>query len=155
MEAQTDSTSESDRRSHSILSRHDSLWQLTASCESDTARFLLLSTAGGAVATVSFMGAAPELRSIIGPRIALCAFLLGVAVCGLMLLIRAVTVSSAYCKFLEDVAKFRRNDISWDELADRSSPKYGSIPIKILACVTYACLISGLVAGALTVWTRK
>ena len=144
-----------DQKTQRITSRAESLWKLTEACETDFAKYLLLSTAGGAVATLTFMGTAPDLRAMWGPRIALFAFLVGVVVCGAVLAARAHTTSGAYVRFVEDVAKFRKGDISWDELGYRSSPKEGTALVRILAIVTYACLIIGAAAGAFTVWTRQ
>jgi len=114
----------------------------------------ILANSGGAVATLSFMGAASELRALWGPRVALCAFLLGVLACGLVLGARARNASNAYVQFLADVEKFRKSDISWDELSVRSSPTHGAKLVTGLAIATYACLVVGAAAGAFTVWTR-
>jgi len=149
------SRTEEEQERQGIVSRAESLWKLTASSESDFVKYLLLSTAGGAVATLSFMGHEQDLRAMWGPRVALFAFLLGVVFCGAMLAVRARVISMAYVRFLEDVAKFRKSDISWEELVSRSSPKHGALIIHTLQGVTYACLIVGVAAGVFTVWTRQ
>jgi hypothetical protein len=144
-----------DHQRERIAGRADLLWKLTTSCESDVAKFLLISTAGGAVATLSFMGTAPELRGMIGPRVALCAFLAGIVACGTMLAARALNASSAYVRFLSDAEEFRKSAISWNELAKRSSPTHGQILLGTLASITFICLAVGVIAGAWTVWTRS
>jgi hypothetical protein len=143
---------EDERRRKRIEDRRELLWKLTASCESDVAQYLLLANSGGAVATLSFMGAASELRAMWGPRVALCAFLLGVLACGLTLGARALNASAAYVQFLEDARKFDRSEISWDALIARSSPTRGTLLARVLAIAAYLCLLIGAMAGALTVW---
>ncbi len=106
------------------------------------------------MATLSFMGTAPDLRALWGPCIALFAFLLGVVMCGAMLATRALTTSAAYVRFLADAEKYGNADISWGELASRCSPNHGAALINTLAAITYSCLIIGAAAGVFTVWTR-
>jgi hypothetical protein len=137
-----------------IESRLDHLWKLTESTEANFSKFLLLGNAGGAVATLSFMGTATELRRMAGPRLALCLFLAGVIMCGITLAMRAVSVSNTYVRFLSDADKFRRNNISWEELVTRSSPTERRTMLFVLAALTLSCLIGGAVAGAITVWAR-
>lgn len=137
-----------------IESRSGHLWKLTKSTEANFSKFLLLGNAGGAVATLSFMGTAAELRRMAGPRLALCLFLAGLVMCGITLAMRAVSVSNTYVRFLSDAAKFRRNDISWEELVTRSSPTERRTMLFVLAALTFSCLIGGAITGAITVWSR-
>ncbi|HEY1892362.1 MAG TPA: hypothetical protein VGG63_18345 [Steroidobacteraceae bacterium] len=141
-------------RAQRIGSRLDHLWKLTESTEANFSKFLLLGNTGGAVATLSFMGTAAELRRMAGPRLALCLFVAGVIMCGITLAVRAVAVSDTYIRFLADAEEFRKGDISWDELVTRSSPTEGRTMLRVLAALTFSCLIGGAVAGAITVWAR-
>jgi hypothetical protein len=137
-----------------LSDRVELLWKLTEACEADVAKYLLLANSGGAVATLSFMGAAADLRALPGPHVALVAFLLGVVLCGATLGVRANNASSAYVQFLEDANKYQSAIITWNELVERSSPTRGALLTTILAALTYLCLIAGAVAGASTVWGR-
>jgi len=155
MASEVHPANEEEQRQQRIATRAELLWKLTEACEAAFSKYLLLSTAGGAVATLSFMGTAPELRRMWGPRIALVAFMVGVVMCGAVLAARARTTSRTYVRFVEDVAKFRKADISWDELASRCSPKYGTKLNTALEVITFVCLIVGAAAGVFTVWTRQ
>lgn len=117
--------------------------------------FLFAVNAGGAVATLSFMGASESIRKLPHPRIALLFFAIGIILVGFL-------IASAYHRYLNILShwnkkteEFYKNTIDWEQLGkfDESRlSKVANILQYILAYGAFASFILGLIFGGMALF---
>lgn len=111
-------------------------------------RFLFLTNAGSAVAMVSFMGAAKQIRQDSWSWMLLGVFLLGIILLGILEGIEFHRVKGMALSYRKDMMGFMENTISFETLNknDEAKSKPSVLPV-ILAWGSFACLIMGFIVG--------
>ena len=99
-----------------IDGRWAQLSALTKDVSDRAAAYLLLTNSGGAVATLSFIGAVESIRSQYAPRIALALFALGLILVGVYTAMRVHYVDRLFAHWRRGVGRFYRGEIDWDTL---------------------------------------
>jgi len=136
------------------LVRHiDNRWEQLYSLEKDwgekSLRFLLVTNAGGAIATLSFLGASDEALNLRGTKIALFLFVVGVLFVGISVGKNFHHMSKLFKSYKVDVDKFFKDKISWQSLNDEDSKRAKETFLDyVFPYLSLVCFISGCIAGA-------
>ena len=117
-------------------------------------RFLTVTNAGGAVATLSFMGGSENVRAMIGPRVALCCFAIGIIVTGILIALQLHQIESLFTKYKHDSGEYLGGSMGWDTLCARDEERCAPKIINYVAGYTaFTLFIVGCIAGAISLFT--
>jgi hypothetical protein len=111
--------------------------------------FLMLTNAGGAVATLSFLGAVQTIRSQWAPQLALFFFILGIILVGVHTAVWVHHVEHMYKHWRIDSTRFLANQLSWDVLnADDDTRSERQVwLLYTLGYLSFACFVLGAFIG--------
>jgi hypothetical protein len=114
--------------------------------------YLMLTNAGGAVAVLSFM-ASDKVRKMVGPRIALCCFALGVIFTGILVAKQLHRFEGLYKGYKKDSQQYLAGQMEWatvvsedDKRVQASFWDYG------LGYVAFILFIGGCMAGGISLF---
>lgn len=113
------------QRGH-IDQRWGQLYELEKEWGKEAIKYLMLVNAGGAVATLSFIGTSDAVRAAVTPKIALLLFFLGLLCSGWMIAYTYETMSRLFRRWQKDVEAHDRKEISYDELLRRDDERVPS-----------------------------
>jgi ABC-type Fe3+-siderophore transport system permease subunit len=136
-----------------LVGHIDKRWGQLYSLEKDwgekALRYLLVTNAGGAIATLSFIGASDEALNLAGAKIALFLFIVGVLCVGISVAKIYHHMSNLFRSYKRDVDQFFNDMISWESLTkgDANRAKE-TIWDYIFPYLSLSCFIGGCVAGA-------
>jgi len=121
----------------------------------DSIKYLLLGNAGSAAAALSFMGSSENVRALLGPKLALGFFIIGIIFVGLLLVRLLYGAREWHTGLSQDAHKFYMLDeMDWDTLYNKDQKRSG--PIKCADCFAWSAAISllvGLAIGFVTLLT--
>ena len=83
--------------------------------------YLMLTNSGGAVAVLSFMGASDKVREMIGPRIALGCFALGVICTGFLVAKQFHRFEKVFVGYRKKAQEYLGNQIEWGVLTSNDN----------------------------------
>jgi hypothetical protein len=111
--------------------------------------FLMVTNAGGAVATLSFLGAVKEMRLQWAPQMALFLFILGVILVGVHAAIWVHRIENLYRHWRTDATRFITDQLTWQVLTDDDDERSYSGIWKFYAVgyLSFACFIFGAIIG--------
>jgi hypothetical protein len=115
--------------------------------------YLMITNAGGAVAVLSFMGASDTVRKMIGPRIALGCFALGVVCVGILVAKQFHRAERLLAGYKTDSNKYLTDQMEWDTVTsrdeDRFKPTFWDYSWGYAALILF---IGGCLLGAITLF---
>lgn len=134
----------------SINRRWGQLYELEKEWGERSLKYLFLTNSGGAIATLSFIGAGKD-GSVIGTKVTLFLFVLGIIFAGISTAKTFHHMSRLLKKYKQGVEEFYSDKITWATLANADKER------AITSCVDYiipyssfACFILGSCIGAFT-----
>ncbi len=141
------------RRINHINVRWGQLYQLEKEWGERALKYLLLTNSGGAIATLSFLGASAEAISATGAKISLFLFVLGVFLVGVSTAKTFHHMSRLFKTWKQDTSHYFEDKITWEHLQRQDDERavedfwdyaipYGS----------FACFILGSISGALSLF---
>lgn len=132
-----------------INQRWGQLYELDKEWGKEAIKYLLLVNAGGAVATLSFIGTSDVVRAAVTPKIALLLFFLGLMCSGLMIAYAYETMSRLFGRWQQDVEAHDRKEITYDELLRRDKERATSgVVDRILGYTSLLSFALGFLVGA-------
>lgn len=136
-----------------ISRRWSQLNGLTKEWTDKAISFLMLTSSGGAVAVLSFMGGSDRVRAMIGPRIALGCFSLGVICVGILVAKQFHRSQRMFAGYKTDSERYLTDQMEWDTLTsrdeDRVRPSFMDYAWGYASLVLF---IGGCVAGAISLF---
>lgn len=132
-----------------ISQRWAQLYELEKESGERVLKYLLLTNSGGAIATLSFLGAAPTAIGVRGAQIALFFFLMGVVLVGFITAKTFHHMSTLFKRWRSDVADYHADAITWTHLqAEDMKRAVMDWWDYVISYGSFFCFMSGCVAGA-------
>lgn len=133
-----------------IDERFNQLIALSKDAVERALKYLFLANAGGAAATLSFLGAVNAIRTQWAPKVALTFFVLGLILVGVHTAIWVHYSESLYSNFRRDVTQFYQNQITFEAMAaDDFKRSQKTKWLYIVGYLTFGCFIAGAAIGLL------
>ncbi|OGA11995.1 MAG: hypothetical protein A3H33_10545 [Betaproteobacteria bacterium RIFCSPLOWO2_02_FULL_65_20] len=111
----------------------------------EAAKYLMVVNAGGAIATLSFMGAMKMLDPIPGARAMLSFFLAGLLLVGLGRALAIYRFDWTFSGWRDAVRLYYTDKIDWEALLEGDMSRSGRfLPSEFVAWASFACFITGL-----------
>jgi hypothetical protein len=129
------------------------LYELEKEWSERALKYLMLTNSGGAIATLSFLGASPAAINMLGAKVSLTLFVLGVFLVGVSTAKTFHHMSGLFKSWREDVDHYYSDKITWEHLRDRDKTRAGSgfwdyaIPY-----MSFACFLAGSISGAISLF---
>jgi hypothetical protein len=112
-------------------------------------RYLLMTNSGGAIATLSFLGASETAASIPFTKIALFLFLFGVFLVGVSTAKQFHYMSYLFEAYKKDVNEYFSDNKSWEQVCSGDDDRaVEDIFDYIIPYASFGCFISGCILGA-------
>jgi hypothetical protein len=116
-------------------------------------RYLLLTNSGGAIATLGFLGGSPTAINLLGAKIALFLFVLGVFLVGVSTAKQFHHMSNLFKSWKYDVDNYYADKITWEHLHSedkrRAAEDFWDYLIPYSA---FGCFIGGSISGAISLF---
>ena len=132
-----------------ISQRWAQLYELEKEWAERALKYLLLTNSGGAIATLSFLGGAPGAIGMVGAKIALSLFVVGVVLVGASTAKTYHHMSNIFGKWKAEVDNYYADSITWGHLQNedrkRAVTDWWDYAIPY---ASFGCFIMGCVAGA-------
>lgn len=119
------------------------------------AKYLFVSNAGGAVATLSFLGAVEKFQSMpsCSLRISLISFAIGIVLVGCLRAQQYYRSEKLFDDWGSDVKSFLSGHLSWELMSQRDEERSkASRWGYVFAWGSFVCLISGIVSGGIALF---
>jgi len=136
-----------------INQRWGQLYELEKEWGERALKYLLLTNSGGAIATLGFLGASPAAINMLGAKISLFLFVLGVFMVGVTTAKTFHHMSGIFKAWKADVDHYYSDKITWEHLhqEDKKRAVEGfwdyAIPYS-----SFGCFIGGSISGALSLF---
>lgn len=136
-----------------INQRWGQLYELEKEWGERALKYLLLTNSGGAIATLGFLGASPAAINMLGAKISLFLFVLGVFLVGVSTAKTFHHMSSLFKAYKEDVEHYYSDKITWAHLHEQDKNRTVedfwdyAIPYS-----SFGCFIGGSISGALSLF---
>lgn len=112
--------------------------------------YLMLANSGGAVATLSFMGAMHTVSPIPGAPAMLAVFILGFTLVGVLRAVQYHRMAWLFSRWRADVTETFGDGLSFAELIERDEKRAKEMPIAhAIGWLAFVCFIAGAVIGYL------
>lgn len=112
------------------------------------AHLLFLANAGGAAATLTFLGAVAGIRIQWAPKAALVLFVIGIIFVGCHMAIRIHHVDRLLSAFQRDVIKFYDEQLEWKTLTDDDAKRSEKVLWQYISgYASFGCFIAGATIG--------
>jgi hypothetical protein len=131
-----------------IDSRWGQLYHLESECGERALKYLLFTNSGGAIATLSFLGAFHNASNLLGVKAALISYILGVFFVGLVNAKQYHNMARLLRCWKEDVKKYHLDQITWEELHNLdNSRSVMDVWDYLFPYVSFGCFIIGSFIG--------
>jgi hypothetical protein len=132
-----------------IDTRWEQLLRLVEDTELRTLKFLTLSNAGGAAATLSFLGASEAVRQLCSPKISLGLFILGLILVGVLNALSTHRMGRLFREWKHDSNKYISGETTWGSLLENDNIRVekGRHLIVAVAYAAFICFIAGALVG--------
>lgn len=138
-----------------INQRWGQLYELEKDWGEKALKYLLLTNSGGAIATLSFLGASPTALGIVGAKIALSLFLVGLVLVGAAIAKTFHHMSNLLRQWKSDVESYYSDKIAWQHLQDEDRKRsVTDVWDYILPYGAFFCFIGGCIVGAYSLLSR-
>lgn len=132
-----------------INQRWGQLYELEKDWGEKALKFLLLTNSGGAIATLSFLGASQVAINSMGVKIALFLFLAGILLVGITTAKTFHDMSSLFKNWKSDVDMYYEDKITWEHLQNEDQRR--AVPDSwdyVLPYTSFGFFIAGCFSGA-------
>lgn len=86
-------------------------------------KYLLYLNAGGAIVIVAFMGASSSFRGMVGSKLSLLSFILGLITVGIIVAVGFYRMALFLRSLKENNDKYLSNEIDWEDLLENDSKR--------------------------------
>lgn len=134
-----------------ISERWRQLYHLEKEWGERALRYLLLTNSGGAIATLGFLGASPAAINMMGAKISLSLFVVGVFLVGVSTAKQFHHMSNLFNAWKADVDHYYADKITWDHL--RSEDRKRAVDTfwdYAFPYASFGCFIVGSISGAIS-----
>lgn len=137
-----------------IDSRAEQLLRLMEDSELRVLRYLTLTNAGGAVATLSFLGASESVRALAAPKVSLGLFLLGLILVGILIAFAWHHIEGLSKSWRINGSKYMGDEIIWGALLEDDDNRAGQARglYIVLGYGSFACFIVGVIVGVIAIF---
>lgn len=136
-----------------INQRWGQLYELEKEWGERALKYLLLTNSGGAIATLGFLGASPAAINMLGAKISLFFFVLGVFLVGVSTAKTFHYMSHLFETWKADVNHYYSDKITWEHLQEedkkRAAEDFWDYAIPY---TSFGCFIAGSVSGAISLF---
>lgn len=138
-----------------INQRWGQLYHLEKEWAEKAFKYLLLTNSGGAIATLSFLGASPAAIRILEAKVALALFLTGVVLVGVGTAKTFHHMSNLFKSWKTEVENYYSDRITWGHLQNEDRKRAEQdIWDYVVPYASFACFIAGCIAGAWCLLSR-
>ena len=124
------------------------LYELEKEWGEKAVNYLFLTNAGGAIATLSFLGAAKDAIYLPCIKLALVTFVLGVIFVGVVTARAYHHMQNLFVGYKKDANKFLQDSVSWEHLSDEDDLRVNSMCFQYLfPYASFLCFILGCIFG--------
>lgn len=142
-----------DRLISHINQRWRQLYELEKEWGERALKYLFLTNSGGAIATLSFLGAYDKALNLAGTKIALFLFVFGVILAGISTAKTFHHMSRLLKEYKQGVNHFYGDKISWEYLTEEDEKRAkASFWDYAIPYASLACFVGGNVAGAIALF---
>ena len=136
-----------------INQRWGQLYELEKEWGERALKYLLLTNSGGAIATLGFLGASPAAINMLGAKISLFLFVLGVFLVGVSTAKTFHHMSRLFKAWKVDVDHYYSDKITWEYLHDEDKKRaVEDFWDYAIPYTSFACFIVGSVSGAISLF---
>ncbi len=136
-----------------INQRWGQLYELEKEWGERALKYLLLTNSGGAIATLGFLGASPEAINMLGAKISLFLFVLGVFLVGVTTAKTFHHMSGIFKAWKADVDHYYSDKINWEHLHQQDKTRavedFWDYAIPYLS---FGCFVGGSISGAFSLF---
>jgi cell division protein FtsL len=132
-----------------INQRWRQLYELEKEWGEKALRYILFINSGGAIATLSFLGASEKAFNLSGAKIALLLFVVGIVFVGISTAKTYHHMSGLFKAYKQDVYQYFNDKITWEHLNDEDSKRAKENRWDyVFPYASFACFIGGCITGA-------
>jgi len=136
-----------------VNQRWRQLYELEKEWGERALKYLMLTNSGGAIATLSFLGASSQTINLLGAKISLFLFVLGVFLVGVSTAKIFHNMSHLFKLWKEDVENYQSDEITWEQLQEQDKNRVvNSFLDFAIPYASFGCFIGGSISGALSVF---
>jgi len=141
-------------RINQINVRWGQLYELQKDWGERALKYLLLTNSGGAIATLSFLGASAEAISATGAKISLFLFVLGVFLVGVTTAKTFHDMSGLFKAWKQDTNHYFDDKITWEHLHKQDDARaVEDFWDYAIPYASFGCFILGSISGAVSLFT--
>lgn len=138
-----------ERQANYIAERSSQLYTVLTTAADAAVSFLFLVNAGGAVATLSFLGTSATVRAMPTPKLALACFIAGLLLVGILRAFRVHDYQKAFNCWHKDYNNFVAGQLSWNQLVGNDETRSETSKWEyILGYASFTCIFGGAALGA-------
>ncbi|MBV5287204.1 MAG: hypothetical protein JZU45_14075 [Methyloversatilis discipulorum] len=136
-----------------INQRWGQLYELEKEWGERALRYLLLTNSGGAIATLGFLGGSPTAINMLGAKISLFLFVLGVFLVGVSTAKTFHHMSHLFKTWKADVDHYYSDKITWEYLQEEDTKRaVEDFWDYAIPYASFGCFIAGSVSGAISLF---
>lgn len=136
-------------RNDYIQKRWSQLQALSKESGEHAIKYLFTVNAGGAVATLAYLGS--KTNSTIGIKVSLVLFFIGLIFVGILKAYTLHQHEALFSHYREQVTRYYNNQIEWDTLIKSDEEKVGNpLAPYVFGYIGFGCFIFGSIVGACT-----
>ena len=136
-----------------INQRWGQLYELEKEWGDRALKYLLMTNSGGAIATLSFLGASQVAIQMTGAKVALFLFILGVVLVGAGTAKQFHHMSSLFKGWKSEVSNYYADKITWEHLREQDEKRaVADFWDYFLPYSSLACFVGGSTAGAVSLF---
>jgi hypothetical protein len=136
-----------------INQRWGQLYELEKEWGERALRYLLLTNSGGAIATLSFLGSSTSAINMLGAKISLFLFVLGIFLVGVSTVKQFHHMSKLFTSWKSDVDRYYADEITWEHLhAEDNKKAIGDLWDYLIPYLAFVCFIAGSISGAISIF---
>ena len=133
-----------------INTRWNQLYELEKEWGKEAIKYLMFTNAGGAIATLSFIGTSEEVRGSLPPKLALIFFFIGLVSSGIMIAYAYETMSRLFDAWQRDVNAHNKKEFDYHTLVKRDGERVpNGVLDRILGYTSLLSFIIGFLIGAI------
>jgi hypothetical protein len=116
-------------------------------------KYLLLTNSGGAITTLGFLGASPGAINLLGAKVSLFLFVLGVFLVGVSTAKQFHHMARLFEAWKTDVGHYHADDITWEDLHARDNARaIADLWDYAIPYSAFGCFIGGSISGAISLF---
>lgn len=136
-----------------VNQRWGQLYELEKEWGERALKYLLLTNSGGAIATLSFLGASPAAINMVGAKISLFLFVFGVFLVGVSTAKTFRHMSRLFKAWKVDVDHYYSDQVTWEYLQEEDKKRaVEGFWDYAIPYTSFGCFIAGSVSGAISLF---